>query len=193
MRIAIIGSHGVGKTTLSVKISNYFGFARIPDIVREAHEKKFVINEETPPESQFWILSKQIELERNTPESWIADKTLFDNIIYGNVILKDQKVKDVISDIVIKEARYDAMLYLPIEFAIADDGLRSLNNEFQAQIDRSYIEFLNQNNFSYYTVRGTIEERFQQALQIIEPLLRPSSQDESTNGLPEELVEEAII
>ena len=193
MRIAIIGSHGVGKTTLSIKLSNHFGFARIPDIVREAHEKKFVVNEETPPESQFWILSKQIELERNTPESWIADKTLFDNIIYGNVILKDQKVKDVISDIVIKEARYDAMLYLPIEFAIADDGLRSLNNEFQAQIDRSYIEFLNQNNFSYYTVRGTIEERFQQALQIIEPLLRPSSQDESADGLPEELVEEAII
>ena len=193
MRIAIIGSHGVGKTTLSIKLSNHFGFARIPDIVREAHEKKFVVNEETPPESQFWILSKQIELERNTPESWIADKTLFDNIIYGNVILKDQKVKDVISDIVIKEARYDVMLYLPIEFAIADDGLRSLNSEFQAQIDRSYIEFLNQNNFSYYTVRGTIEERFLQALQIIEPLLRPSSQDESADGLPEELVEEAII
>ena len=193
MRIAIIGSHGVGKTTLSIKLSNHFGFARIPDIVREAHEKKFVVNEETPPESQFWILSKQIELERNTPESWIADKTLFDNIIYGNVILKDQKVKDVISDIVIKEARYDVMLYLPIEFAIADDGLRSLNSEFQAQIDRSYIEFLSQNNFSYYTVRGTIEERFLQALQIIEPLLRPSSQDESADGLPEELVEEAII
>ena len=193
MRIAIIGSHGVGKTTLSVKLSNHFGFARIPDIVREAHEKKFVINEETPPESQFWILSKQIELERNTPESWIADKTLFDNIIYGNVILKDQKVKDVISDIVIKEARYDAMLYLPIEFAIADDGLRSLNSEFQAQIDRSYIEFLNQNNFSYCTVRGTIEERFQQALAIIEPLANSSNQEESIENESQELAGEVII
>lgn len=173
MRIAIIGSHGVGKTTLSTKLSAHFGFSRIPDIVREAHEKKFVINEETSPESQFWILSKMIELERNTPESWIADKTLFDNIIYGNVILKDQKVKDVISDIVIKEARYDAMFYLPIEFAIADDGLRSLNSEFQAQIDRSYVEFLDQNNFQYHIVRGTVEERFQQTLQIIELLLNP--------------------
>ena len=193
MRIAIIGSHGVGKTTLSVKLSNHFGFARIPDIVREAHEKKFVINEETPPESQFWILSKQIELERNTPESWIADKTLFDNIIYGNVILKDQKVKDVISDIVIKEARYDAMLYLPIEFAIADDGLRSLNSEFQVQIDRSYIEFLNQNNFSYCTVRGSVEERFRQALAIIEPLANPSNQEESIENESQELAGEVII
>ena len=193
MRIAIIGSHGVGKTTLSVKLSNHFGFARIPDIVREAHEKKFVINEETPPESQFWILSKMIELERNTPESWIADKTLFDNIIYGNVILKDQKVKDVISDIVIKEARYDAMLYLPIEFAIADDGLRSLNSEFQVQIDRSYIEFLNQNNFSYCTVRGSVEERFRQALAIIEPLANSSNQEESIENESQELAGEVII
>ena len=193
MRIAIIGSHGVGKTTLSVKLAAHFGFARIPDIVREAHEKKFVINEETPPESQFWILSKQIELERNTPESWIADKTLFDNIIYGNVILKDQKVKDVISDIVIKEARYDAMLYLPIEFAIADDGLRSLNSEFQVQIDRSYIEFLNQNNFSYCTVRGSVEERFRQALAIIEPLANPSNQEESIENESQELVGDVVI
>ena len=193
MRIAIIGSHGVGKTTLSVKLSNHFGFARIPDIVREAHEKKFVINEETPPESQFWILSKMIELERNTPESWIADKTLFDNIIYGNVILKDQKVKDVISDIVIKEARYDAMLYFPIEFAIADDGLRSLNSEFQARIDRSYIEFLNQNNFSYCTVRGSVEERFRQALAIIEPLANPSNQEESIENESQELVGDVVI
>lgn len=193
MRIAIVGSHGVGKTTLSIKLSNHFGFARIPDIVREAHEKKFVINEETPPESQFWILSKQIELERNTPQPWIADKTLFDNIIYGNVILKDQKVKEVIADIVIKEARYDVMLYIPIEFAIADDGLRSLNSEFQAMIDSSYVEFLDQNNFQYHAVRGTVEERFQRALQIIEPLLNPSNQDESTEELPEGLAEEAII
>ncbi len=193
MRIAIIGSHGVGKTTLSIKLSNHFGFARIPDIVREAHEKKFVINEETPPESQFWILSKMIELERNTPQPWIADKTLFDNIIYGNVILKDQKVKEVIADIVIKEARYDAMLYLPIEFAIADDGLRSLNSEFQAQIDRAFVEFLDKNNFQYHIVRGTIEERFQYALKIIKPLLSQSIQDESADGLSEELVEEAII
>lgn len=189
----MVGSHGVGKTTLSIKLSAHFGFSRIPDIVREAHEKKFTVNEETPPESQFWILSKQIELERNTPESWIADKTLFDNIIYGNVVLKDQKVKDVIADIVIKEARYDAMLYLPIEFAIAADGLRSLSAEFQAQIDRSYVEFLDQNNFQYYTVKGTVEERFNQALRIIEPLLNSSNQEGLSEGATKELAEEAII
>lgn len=171
IKIAIVGSHGVGKTTLSSKISEHYKFPVIPDVVREAFEKKFTINEQTPPETQFWILSKQIELERNTPLPWISDKTLYDNFIYGKVLLRHEKAKEVIYDIVMEQAKYDVIFYLPVEFAIADDGLRSLNAEFQQAIDRAYLEFLQKHGIEYYVIRGTVEERLRQAVDVIEKFL----------------------
>ncbi len=183
MRIAIVGSHGVGKTTLSTKLSEYFGFPRIPDIVRQASEKKFFINEETPPESQMWILSKQIELERNTPIPWVADKALYDNVVYGNVILRDQKVKDVIRDIVIKEARYDMLLYVPIEFDIQDDGLRSLDVRFQKSIDNAYLRFLSEHRLFFHIIRGTVDQRLQHAAKLIEPFLDHAVDNHNHKGI----------
>lgn len=69
MRIAIVGSHGVGKTTLAKKLAKKLKFKYLPDIVVKAAKLGFIINEATPPETQFWLLSKQLELERNIPES----------------------------------------------------------------------------------------------------------------------------
>jgi len=38
MKIAICGSHGVGKTTISKIISEEFGLTTLPDIVVDAHK-----------------------------------------------------------------------------------------------------------------------------------------------------------
>lgn len=89
MKIAVVGAHGTGKSTVTKGISESLGFNVIPDIVPEAHRLKFPINENTPPETQFWILSKMLELERNTPEDWVMEKSLWDNIVYGSFSIKD--------------------------------------------------------------------------------------------------------
>ncbi len=92
MKIAVVGSHGTGKTSLCKGLVEKFGFNYIPDIVPDAFKLKFAINESTPPESQFWILSKQIELERNTPQPWVMEKSLWDNIVYGSFSIKDPEI-----------------------------------------------------------------------------------------------------
>jgi cytidylate kinase len=54
MKIAIAGSHGVGKTTFAKALAKKLNFSYIHDIVREeAIPKGFVINENTPAEVQF--------------------------------------------------------------------------------------------------------------------------------------------
>jgi len=77
MRIAIAGSHGVGKTTFAKALAERLKFNYIPDIVREEAVKKgFLINQNTPPEVQLWLVNRQRELENTTSESWVADKSL---------------------------------------------------------------------------------------------------------------------
>lgn len=78
MKIAIVGSHGVGKTTLSKKLAEKFNYPILPDAAIEAVNRGFIINENTPPETQFWLFSRQLDLERNSGKNWIADKCLID-------------------------------------------------------------------------------------------------------------------
>lgn len=167
MRICVIGAHGTGKSTIAKAISEYYNCAYIPDVCSDAFHKKFTINENTPPETQFWILSKQIELERNTPEPWIMEKSLWDNIIYGVFSIKDKKVIEVITDIVKANAKYDLVFYCPIEFPIPDDGIRSLNVDFQKAIDSSFLTFLKENKVKIHVLTGDVSSRLQQALEII--------------------------
>lgn len=169
MKIAIAGSHGVGKTTFAKSLAEKLNLNYIPDIVREeAVNKGFIINENTPPEVQLWLVMRQWELERNTPQPWIADKSLFDYLVYGNFILKDEKTKNLIRDLVRRNGIYDKVFYIPIEFAMEQDGLRSTNEEFRMAIDRHYKECLNDFGIKYITVSGSVENRINQALRVIE-------------------------
>lgn len=167
MRIAVVGSHGTGKTALAKSLCDLLECHYIPDVVREAHEKKFVINEKTPPETQFWILSRQIELERNTPEPWISDKSLFDNAIYGGFSGLDNEVLNVIRKIIFSNVYYDLIFYLPVEFPLEDDGLRSLSPDFQRRIDEEFRLFLQENKVEFTELSGLAETRSNQALRQI--------------------------
>ncbi|MCL5003777.1 MAG: ATP-binding protein [Patescibacteria group bacterium] len=167
MKIAVIGSHGTGKTTLAKRISGILEFNFIPDVAREAHEKKFAINEQTPPETQFWILSKQIELERNTEAPWISEKSLLDNLVYGTFSIKDEEVLRVLEKIILRNLDYDLIFYLPIEFGLVDDGLRSLDVGFQEEIDRVYRQLLLNKKLKFIELTGGVESRVEQALKYI--------------------------
>ncbi|PIU42974.1 MAG: hypothetical protein CO034_00565 [Parcubacteria group bacterium CG_4_9_14_0_2_um_filter_35_11] len=168
MKIAIVGSHSVGKTTLAKHLAQRLNCNYIPDIVREEAVKKgFTINENTPPEVQLWLVARQWELETVTPESWVADKSLFDYVVYGDLVLKDEDVKKVIRKIVQRVVRYDFVFYLPIEFPMEEDGIRSIDPEFQKEIDRRFRKCLDEFNIKYIVLSGSIEERVKQALDHI--------------------------
>ena len=95
MRITIIGAHGVGKTTLSKKLSEQLNLPVIHDVVVEAFQKGFEINETTPFETQFWLFAKQLEVEKNTI-NFVADKCLIDYSVYADVLFDDDRVKSLL-------------------------------------------------------------------------------------------------
>lgn len=167
MKIAIVWSHWVGKTTLSKKISQKLNLDIIEDIVPIAHNMWFTINEETPIETQLRLAAKQLELERQY-KGFITDKCLIDYYIYGKVLIDDQDLIRVLDKISSRNAKYDYMFYLPIEFDIVDDGLRPLDPEFQKNIDIEYKQFLDKENIDYHTITGSVEEREEQLMQIIQ-------------------------
>ena len=165
MKIAVAGSHGTGKSTFAKALSERLGCNYIYDIVREeAFPKGFVINENTPPEVQLWLVMRQWELEKTTPESWVADKCLFDYLVYGEIVLKDKDTLREIRKIIERNAKYDFVFYLPIEFPMEMDGIRSQDLEFQKDVDLRYKKCLDELGIRYITLSGSVEERVNQAI-----------------------------
>jgi len=166
IKIAVMGSHGTGKTTLAKALAEKLGFTYIYDLTREEAVKKgFTINEQTPPEVQLWLLIRQWELEATTRGGWVADKSSFDYLVYGDLILKDEIVKKIIRWFVQRNARYDFVFYLPIEFPMEEDGLRSVDPKFREEIDHLLRTCLDEFSVPYIILSGSVEERVEKALK----------------------------
>lgn len=164
MKIAIVGAHGVGKTTLSEKLAKYLNLPTIHDVAIEALDKGFEINENTPPETQFWLFARQLEEERLT-KAFVADKCLMDYTVYADIIFDDDRLKSLLAEMIEKNAKYDYVFYLPIEFPIEDNGIRSTDVEFQKRVDERYRDLLNSWNIKHTTLSGSVEDRLKKALE----------------------------
>lgn len=159
MKIVVAGSHGTGKSSFARGLAKRLGGNYIYDTVREevVPKKIFTINESTPPEGQIWLIARQWELERTTPETWVADKCLFDYWVYARDDF-DEYVKKTIWLFIERNTRYDFVFYLPIEFPMELDGVRSENDEFQKEIDRRYRKLLDDLKIKYIALPSFIKE-----------------------------------
>ena len=63
-----------------------------------------------------------------------------------------------------KNIRYDYVFYLPIEFTIEDDGIRSTNIEFQKKVDERYLELIRDWSIDHTILTGSVEDRLSQAM-----------------------------
>lgn len=138
MKIAFIGSHGVGKTTLCFDLASRLKRLDLGvDIVKEvARSCPLPINEDTTLEAQAWILHTQIAREIAAAaefEAVICDRSVLDNYAYlvhgvGRRDEYDGVVRAWIST-------YDGLFKVPVLDAPSFDGKRAISATFQAEID----------------------------------------------------------
>ena len=138
IKIAFIGSHGVGKTTLCFDLASRlkrldFGV----DIVKEvARACPLPINEATTLEAQAWILHTQIAQEiaaASQYEAVICDRSVLDNYAYlvqrtGRKREYDELVKSWVGT-------YTGLFKVPVLQPPAFDGTRAVSPTFQMEID----------------------------------------------------------
>ncbi|MFZ5342004.1 MAG: AAA family ATPase [Patescibacteria group bacterium] len=79
----------------------------------------------------------------------------------------DSQVVDVVRKIAMKTFNYDYIFYIRPEFPIEDDGIRSTNPDFQKAIQDYYEKFLIDNNIKYTLLTGSVDDRFNTVLKVI--------------------------
>jgi thymidylate kinase len=145
MKLAFIGTHGVGKTTLCYAVAA--GLKRQGlnvDIVKEmARLSPLPINRQTSLEAQTWILMTQIAEEIRSSAQHdvvICDRSVLDNYAYMLFACGRQKAFERFVDHWMKT--YDLLFKVPISGQAAADGVRDTDEFFMRQIDRLVDELV---------------------------------------------------
>src|SRR3954468_21353002 len=149
LKVAFVGTHGVGKTTLCYDLAAQLkrldlGVELVKEVARRC---PLPINEETTLDAQAWILHTQIaeELEAAARyEAVICDRSVLDN--YAYLVTRVGRRKDL-DELVGSWIRgYNALFKVPILAAPSFDGMRAVSQSFQIEIDETIDRLLGEFN-----------------------------------------------
>jgi nicotinamide riboside kinase len=138
LKIALIGSHGVGKTTLCFELAAKLKrLDRAVDLVKEvARECPLPINRDTTLGAQSWILHTQCARElaaQSASEVVICDRSVLDN--YAYLVHAVGRRTDLDPWIASWCKTYDGLFKIPLWQTPRYDGIRDTDLIFQREID----------------------------------------------------------
>ena len=139
MKIAFIGTHGVGKTTLCFDLASALKRQAVNvDIVKEvARLSPLPINRKTSLEAQTWILASQVAEEIRSAsqhEVVVCDRSALDNYAYLAFACGRQRAIERFVDYWMKS--YDLLFKVPISGEASADGVRDTDEFFVRSIDQ---------------------------------------------------------
>ena len=138
LKIAFVGTHGVGKTTLCFDLAAQLkrldlGVELVKEVARRC---PLPINEQTTPAAQAWILHTQIAEELEAAASYevvICDRSVLDNYAYLVARAGRQAELDPMVGSWIRT--YEALFKVPVLDLPSYDGTRAVSPTFQLEID----------------------------------------------------------
>jgi hypothetical protein len=138
LKIAFIGTHGVGKTTLCFDLASRLKRLDLNvDIVKEvARSCPLPINEQTTLEAQAWILHTQIAQEivaAAQNQAVICDRSVLDN--YAYLVHRVGRMREYDALVRAWVGSYDGLFKVPVIQAPTFDGTRAVSRTFQLEID----------------------------------------------------------
>ncbi|MCP4900754.1 MAG: ATP-binding protein [bacterium] len=138
MKLALIGTHGIGKTTLCFELAARFKRRNLDvEMVREvARSCPLPINQQTTVAAQEWILHVQMSLEIEAVanhEMVLCDRSVLDNYCY----LVHSAGTDATWEKILDRwlPTYDLLIHVPIWSHPTFDGVRAVDPVFQEEID----------------------------------------------------------
>jgi nicotinamide riboside kinase len=157
-KIALIGTHATGKTTLAHKLlvtlkEHGINAEFLGEIARMC---PLPINENTTKEAQEWIIYTQYakELEYTHKCSvLVCDRSVLDGYAYYINKCGENKVLENFVREKIKDYRFLIKVPINLDYLKAD-GIRSVNPEFQKEIDNKIDYLLDKFEVNYYATSG---------------------------------------
>lgn len=186
--IVFYGASSTGKTTIINKIFPKFNAvitsnenigsatpaaSRVESISRKIALSGGVINENVDTATQLEITFGNVAQIITNPAKFIlTERFLVDNLAYsklGNVSSHVLDIHENFIDYFFNSPSIFKIIpfYIPIEFGIAVDNVRSEDVEYQANIDLSIKLILEQFSIRYHILSGDVQERINSVCNVL--------------------------
>jgi predicted ATPase len=145
LKVAFIGAHGVGKTTLCYDLAGMLKRQGIDaDIVKEvARLSPLPINQQTSVHAQTWILMTQVAEEIRSAAFHsvvVCDRSVLDN--YAYLMRACGRHADIERFVDYWLTTYDVLFKVPVHGTAPPDGVRDVDQRFIHDIDALVDELL---------------------------------------------------
>jgi nicotinamide riboside kinase len=151
LKLALIGTHGVGKTTLAYELCSLLkkSHHNVELVTEVARQSPFPVNAATTMDGQLWILHAQIAAElaagRRAPHV-VTDRAVLDNYCY--LVNKFGRQPQLETWLAWWMNSYDVLIGVPpVAAEIPADGFRSEDRTFQQRIHELLLELLDSEPF----------------------------------------------
>ncbi len=177
MKLALIGTHGVGKTTLCFELAARLKRRDVDvELVREvARRCPLPINRDTSRDAQAWILHTQMawELEAQATHAVVlCDRSVLDNFCYLLYAAGPQPAWEPL--LAAWLATYDVLVKVPLWTTPRWDGVRDTDVLFQKAIDDLLDEQLRRRGLAHVALDPARRDCWgEQVLALLEPRLSP--------------------
>lgn len=161
----LVGTHGVGKTTILNELRKYLPYIYVSDgFSRPVHSVSF---DKEHQQTIINVLTKW-RWENDYDKICMFSRSVIDAFVYTKV-LKGYEDSELIGSYLRYKDRY-RFFYIPIEIPLEKDGIRYEDEQLRKEIDQELLNFLHKYDVKYTTLSGTIEERIQTlAFNILSP------------------------
>jgi len=178
MRMAFIGTHGNGKTSLARELSNLLGLPYIEEQARVSIAKfnirsldKYRRDKDMFAAFQHDIIRRQINEEMKYQAcGFVSDRSTCDNICY--YLLNNQDCKEIVchyKNLAINHYKrnYDLVVYVPIMFPLVNDGVRNQGEQYRKEVDNLIRKYMAKNKNLYIMKTEGLNNRVKEVMEVI--------------------------
>jgi predicted ATPase len=172
LRVAFVGAHSTGKSTLLAECKKRFGDRLYPieNIARTLIARGLPMGDKATVQTLLEYVQVQLTTEQRAPKAdlIVSDRTCIDSFAYAKANA-DFGLPSAVPEYMIKALRaialresdyYHLHVYFPIEFPIEFDPVRpGGGEEYRKVVDQHIATFLKANSICYHSSTGDVSNR----------------------------------